>query len=255
MERFWDLGYLSCCGGWRGLWGARGEGTPSRPGRHHARTAQGTCQPHHTEEPRTGRAGLFLTTAHTSSFPSPSKKKKADFLQGDDFEVLWATLPVARGFSRYLGWETSKACVFPPKSTLSNSWVRLQFKLLQWGTCRLIWLLYYAVRITALKVRVLKRICLSICMQWSGNVHHHMYTWVNWENVWLLDKSSGAFISCDRWFTISCMLKIIGALFLHCFPVKKAASSDSWEGKKRRKRKGEAEEQRKEDECYLPLKS
>lgn len=119
----------------RGLRGAGGEGDSSGAGRHRAGTAQGTCQPRQPAEPGAERAGLILTTAHTSPFSSPCKKKKTTpyFLQGDDdFAALLATLTAARGFSRYLGWETSKACVFPPKSTLSTiSWIRTQFKLLQ----------------------------------------------------------------------------------------------------------------------------
>lgn len=55
------------------------------------------------------QAGLILTTAHASPFSSPIKKK-AYFLQGDDFAVLRATLPAARGFSRYLVWGTLKTC-------------------------------------------------------------------------------------------------------------------------------------------------
>lgn len=63
-------------------------------------------------------------------FPLPQQEKKVYFLQGDDdFAVLWATLPVAKGFSRCLDQETLKACVFPPKSTLSILWVLMQFKL------------------------------------------------------------------------------------------------------------------------------
>lgn len=118
----------------RGFWGAGGEGTPSSSGRHHSRHKPGPCQAQSSSGSR-GR----VNPDHSTHFPFPLPGKKITyFLQGDDdFAVLIAALPVARGFSRLGGFKSqcfsTERHFQYPLGSISNCFS---------GEHRFIWFLY-----------------------------------------------------------------------------------------------------------------
>lgn len=107
--------------GEREFWGAGGDGTPSSSGRHHTRHNPGLCQ----AQSSLGSTGR-VNPDHSTHFPFPLPGKKITyFLQGDDdFAVLIAALPVARGI--FQAERLQNLVSFHKKSIFSISWVQFQ---------------------------------------------------------------------------------------------------------------------------------
>lgn len=124
--------------------------------------AQGPAQP------RAAQAGLILTTAHTSPFPSPERK---EHISCKGMMTLQCSKQLSQWPGGFPGGEASKTCVFPPKGTFSISWVQFQTAPVRNTQIHLAPVLSQQDKGTE---DYAPKGHLSICRQLSGNAHLHM---------------------------------------------------------------------------------